>query len=178
MFVGTVEDLLFAGVVSFYLLGFALSYYLHYRYLKNRHKKMSKLVKSIYFTLIIGAGALFAALVYHVFKKNSLERGEIVLRMIQMFVASSLFFSMVYFMLYISGQQEFGKSNQDVKLADTLYGKYFQTIYLSVITFFTVGFSDLMPFSVFSRVVNFIQIVLADMICIYLYSRSKYVFTS
>lgn len=139
---------------------------------------MTPVVRCIYITLIVLAAVLFIALVYTIFKKNTLNREEIILRMIQMFVASSILFAMIYFMLYISGKHEFGRADQDVKLADTLYGKYFQTIYLSVITFFTVGFSDLMPFSVSSRIVNFIQILLADMICIFLYSRSKYVFGS
>jgi len=172
------EDYLFGGIVLVYLLGFLLSYYLHHHYWERRHAKMTPVVRCIYITLIVLAAVLFIALVYTIFKKNTLNREEIILRMIQMFVASSILFAMIYFMLYISGKHEFGRADQDVKLADTLYGKYFQTIYLSVITFFTVGFSDLMPFSVSSRIVNFIQILLADMICIFLYSRSKYVFGS
>jgi hypothetical protein len=170
------EDYLFGGVMLVYLVGFVLSYFLHQHYWKRRHAKMSPFVRGIYITLIVIAGILFAGLVYVVFKNNTLDTEEIILRMIQMFIASSVFFSMIYFLLYISGKHEFGRADQDIKLAQTLYGKYFQMIYLSVITFFTVGFSDLMPFSLSSRLVNFIQIVMADMICIFLYSRSKYVF--
>ena len=171
-----IEDYLFMGLIIVYVIGFVLSYYLHKLYWRKRHSDMGPISRSVYVGLTTVAGIIFFVLLYTVFKTNTISRYEVIIRMIQMFLANAIFFSMVYFILYISGKHEFGRSDHDTKTAQTLYGKYFQMIYLSVITFFTVGFSDLMPFGLASRIANTMQIVLADIIAMFLYSRSKYVF--
>ena len=172
----SVENYLFIGLIIVYIIGFILSYILHHLYWKKRNSDMGHIARSVYIILACIAGMFFFSLLYTIFKQNTISRYEIIIRMIQMFLANTILFSMIYFILYISGKHEFGRSDHDSTTAQTLYGKYFQMIYLSVITFFTVGFSDLMPFGLASRIANTMQIVLADVIAMFLYSRSKYVF--
>jgi len=172
----TTEITLFAAVVVLFMLGWALSKYLHDKYWMFKQQTMGLIPKLTFIAQLIITAVLYLAIIYMVFRDDRKGKLTIILRFLILFATNIILFALIYFILYLFNNQEYGKADENVVVASTLQGRYIQMVYLSIVTFFTVGYSNIIPFGVMSRIVNIIQILTAYIISAYLYSRAALLF--
>jgi len=159
-----------------FVAGWALSLYFHKKYWMYRQKTMGLGPKIIYILQLIIMAGLYGMIINQIFQDESKDKLTIVLRFIILFVSNILLFGLVYFILYIFNNQEYGKTDENVVIASSLNGRYVQMAYLSLVTFFTVGYSNIIPFGIASRITSIIQIMTAYLVSAFLYSRSSILF--
>lgn len=167
---------LLTAIVAVFAAGWAFSLYLHDMYWMYRQESMGPIPKTIFIIIALIIAALYVSIVYQVFRDKSDDKATIVSRFIILFICNIIFFGLIYFILYLFNNQEYGKADENVVIASSLQGRYIQMIYLSMVTFFTVGYSNVVPFGIASRVVSIVQIMTAYIISAYLYSRSSILF--
>ena len=133
-----IEIFLFGLIVMIFLTGLGLSVYLHEKYWMFKQSTMGIIPKSIYIVGLVCIGIIYATIIYHIFMTDVSSKKDIILRFLVLFASNVIFFAVLYFIIYLFNNQEYGKTDENIVIASTLQGRYIQMMYFSLLTFFTV----------------------------------------